>query len=68
MNNFIERLKDEKLQLSVKLDGLTGFLNLDNTEAMVGKTQYYLLRKQKEVMAEYLEILTVRLDDLTQYR
>lgn len=57
--NYIERMRDERSELSEKLDKLTSYRfrnckNLDETEA-------YLMDKQYNLMSEYIQVLDARI-------
>lgn len=59
-----QRLIDETLDLVKRHDKLGRLLFSDGFEAKVGKTQFNLMKKQFDIMTEYIGILSTRLTDL----
>lgn len=57
--NYIERMRDERSELSEKLDKLTSyrFKNCKNFD----ETEVYLMDKQDNLMSEYIQVLDARI-------
>ena len=58
MKNYIERMKNERDELSEKLEKLNRF-RCQNSH-MLDKTEWYLMKNQQNVMQEYVDILNAR--------
>jgi hypothetical protein len=58
--SFLDRLNDEAVELSVRLNKLCEFLCSDKFNEL-SKANQLLLSKQKKAMEEYLSILDIRL-------
>jgi uncharacterized protein (UPF0335 family) len=63
-NTFLERLKEEKNELQIKLVALSNALQMNGFAAKVGDTQFELLSLQQSTMAAYNRILNMRIQDL----
>lgn len=61
MSTFLERLKEEELELAAKAIKLQEFLYTDDFEELSEGNQY-LLERQFEVMTEYVNILGTRIE------
>ena len=61
MSTFLERLEQEADALALKTISLSEFTKTDNFEKLSEANQY-LLKKQLEVMLEYTNILTIRIE------
>ncbi len=61
MSTFLERLKEEELDLASKVVKLSEFMLTDAFEQLSEGNQY-LLEKQLEAMSEYLDILGTRIE------
>lgn len=61
MSTFLERLEQEADALALKTISLSEFTKTDNFEKL-SKANQYLLKKQLEVMLEYTNILTIRIE------
>lgn len=61
MSTFLERLKEEELELAAKAIKLQEFLYTDDFEELSDGNQY-LLERQFEVMTEYINILVTRIE------
>jgi hypothetical protein len=61
MSTFLERLKEEELDLASKVVKLSEFMLTDAFEELSEGNQY-LLEKQLEAMSEYLDILGTRIE------
>lgn len=66
MGTFIERLIEEEIELSKKIEGLDKTLNTENFNLKVGEFQFNLLNIQIEAMKAYKRILEMRIKDLTK--
>jgi len=67
-DTFLSRLLAEKEALDSKLESLTKFMNTDTflDPEQVSDVQVKLLTKQQNVMENYSDILSQRIDDLTK--
>lgn len=63
MKNYIERMKDERYGLAVKVNKLTDYL-FDSSK-ILDDTEKLLMRKQCEAMTDYLDILEARIAHAT---
>jgi hypothetical protein len=61
MSTFLERLKQEEIELATKAIKLQEFMSTDAFEELSEGNQY-LLDKQLEVMTEYVNILGTRIE------
>lgn len=61
MSTFLERLEEEEKELAIKYIGLKEFMN-SSTFQQLSEGNQYLLTKQSEVMAEYINILGTRIE------
>lgn len=61
MSTFLERLREEELEVASKAIKLQEFILTENFEKLSEGNQY-LLRKQLEVMTEYVEIVGLRIE------
>jgi len=61
----IERLRDEKLELAVKLTKLNDFLAIEENWRVVGMAQWILMKEQSIVMMKYWKVLTARYELFT---
>jgi hypothetical protein len=61
MSTFLERLEQEADALALKTISLIEFKKTENFEKLSEANQY-LLRKQLEVMLEYTNILSIRIE------
>lgn len=61
MSTFLERLKEEEKELTVKSMKLAEFMGTDAFEELSEGNQY-LLDKQLDAMTEYLNILGTRIE------
>ena len=61
---IIGRLMDEELDLELKIDRLSSFLEQDETMDLVGPYHHQLLMAQRHSMQEYKKILGIRVEDL----
>jgi hypothetical protein len=61
MSTFLERLKEEEKELATKAIKLSQFISTDAYQELSDGNQY-LLQKQLEVMAEYVNILGPRIE------
>ena len=61
MSTFLERLKEEELELASKAMKLSEFILTDAFEELSEGNQY-LLDKQLDAMSEYLNILGTRIE------
>ena len=61
MSTFLERLKEEEKELATKAIKLSEFISTDAYQELSDGNQY-LLQKQLEVMAEYVNILGTRVE------
>jgi hypothetical protein len=61
MSTFLERLEQEADALALKTISLSEFIKTSNFEELSEANQY-LLKKQLEVMLEYTNILTIRIE------
>jgi hypothetical protein len=61
MSTFLERLREEELEVASKAIKLKEFISTENFEKLSEGNQY-LLRKQLEVMTEYVEIVGLRIE------
>jgi hypothetical protein len=61
MSTFLERLKEEEKELATKAIKLSQFISTDAYQELSDGNQY-LLQKQLEVMAEYVNILGTRIE------
>ena len=59
MKDYIERMKNERDELSEKLEKLNRF-RCQNSH-MLDKTEWYLMKNQQNVMQEYVDILNARI-------
>lgn len=64
VEDWQERLIDETIDLVKRHNKLGEVLFSDGFEAKVGNTQFNLMKKQFDVMTEYIGILSARLTDL----
>lgn len=64
IEDWQERLIDETIDLVKRHNKLGSALFSDGFEKKVGKTQFNLMKKQFDVMTEYIGILSARLTDL----
>ena len=61
MNTFLERLKQEEIELAGKAIKLKNFISIEKFNELSEGNQY-LLVKQLEVMIEYINILGTRIE------
>lgn len=61
MSTFLERLKQEEIELATKAIKLQEFISTDAFEELSEGNQY-LLERQLEVMSEYINILGTRIE------
>ncbi len=61
MSTFLERLEEEEKELAIKYIKLKEFMN-SPTFQQLSESNQYLLTKQSEVMAEYINILGTRIE------
>ena len=61
MNTFLERLKQEEIELAGKAIKLKDFISTEKFNELSEGNQY-LLVKQLEVMIEYINILGTRIE------
>mgnify|MGYP006203263025 CR=1 FL=1 len=61
MSTFLDRLREEELEVASKAIKLQEFISTENFEKLSEGNQY-LLRKQLEVMTEYVEIVGLRIE------
>jgi hypothetical protein len=61
MSTFLERLKEEEKELATKAIKLSQFISTDAYQELSDGNQY-LLQKQLELMAEYVNILGTRIE------
>lgn len=59
LKDYIERMKNERDELSEKLEKLNRF-RCQNFH-MLDKTEWYLMKNQQNVMQEYVDILNARI-------
>ena len=59
MKDYIERMENERDELSEKLEKLNRF-RFQNVH-MLDKTEWYLMKSQQNVMQEYVDILNARI-------
>lgn len=59
MKDYIERMKNERDELSEKLEKLNRF-RCQNSH-MLDKTEWYLMKNQQNVMQKYVDILNARI-------
>ena len=64
IETFLDRLVIEKQELTVKVDKLRKFLSMKDVIMKVGSFQFVRMTEQIEVMEKYLNILTIRIEDL----
>lgn len=64
IEDWQERLIDETIDLVKRHNKLGEVLFSDGFEKKVGNTQFNLMKKQFDVMTEYIGILSTRLTDL----
>ena len=64
IEDWQQRLIDETLDLVKRHNKLGGVLFSDDFDKKVGKTQFNLMKKQFDVMTEYIGILSARLTNL----
>lgn len=64
IEDWQERLIDETIDLAKRHNKLGEVLFSDGFEKKVGNTQFNLMKKQFDVMTEYIGILSTRLTDL----
>lgn len=64
IEDWQKRLIDETIDLVKRHNNLGSALFSDDFEKKVGKTQFNLMKKQFDVMTEYIGILSTRLTDL----
>lgn len=64
IEDWQERLIDETIDLVKRHNKLGEVLFSDGFEKKVGNTQFNLMKKQFDVMTEYIGILSARLTDL----
>ena len=64
IEDWQQRLIDETLDLVKRHNKLGGVLFSDDFDKKVGKTQFNLMKKQFDIMTEYIGILSTRLTDL----
>lgn len=63
MSSIIEKLNKEKAELTIKTDRLLRFIASPKFQS-VGSVQRHLLNAQYHSMNSYLNILSLRIDDL----
>lgn len=61
MSDFLERLKDEKIQLEEKTLALGKFLSSEKTIAL-SEANTLLLVEQHDLMTRYLNVLIIRIE------
>ena len=61
MSTFIDRLEKEAEELNLRYDKLDKFL-LAGDKSNISKEDIWLLSIQKNIMASYLQVLSLRLD------
>ena len=61
---FLDRLAVEQHELTEKIDKLRKFLSVEDAQMKVGSFQFVRMTEQLEVMEKYLNILTIRIEDL----
>ena len=66
MSTFLERLKDEQVELKVKVELLEDFIENNPTFGTVSEMQRVLLVTQLNAMKMYLYTLEERIYDLTK--
>lgn len=59
LKDYIERMKNERDELSEKLEKLNRFRR--QNFHMLDKTEWYLMKSQQNVMQEYVDILNARI-------
>ena len=64
IETFLDRLVIEKQELTVKVDKLCKFLSMKDVIMKVGSFQFVRMTEQLEAMEKYLNILTIRIEDL----
>lgn len=64
IEDWQQRLIDETIDLIKRHNKLGSGLFSDDFEKKVGNTQFNLMKKQFDVMTEYIVILSARLTDL----
>lgn len=64
IEDWQERLIDETIDLVKRHNKLGEVLFSDGFEKKVGNTQFNLMKKQFDIMTEYIGILSTRLTDL----
>lgn len=64
IETFLDRLVIEKQELTVKVDKLLKFLSMKDVIMKVGSFQFARMTEQLEAMEKYLNILTIRIEDL----
>lgn len=64
IETFLDRLVIEKQELTVKVDKLCKFLSMKDVIMKVGSFQFARMTEQLEAMEKYLNILTIRIEDL----
>jgi len=65
MEDFLKRLKEERDELLDKTEKLFSFLSSDKTQ-FISKGNLLLLEKQSDIMEEYLNVLTIRIELLSK--
>ena len=61
---FLDRLAVEQHELTEKIDKLRKFLSVEDAQMKVGCFQFVRMTEQLEAMEKYLDILTIRINDL----
>lgn len=63
---FLDRLAVEQNELIEKIDKLRKFLSVEDAQMKVGCFQFVRMTEQLEAMEKYLDILTIRIEDLIE--
>ena len=63
---FLDRLAIEQNELTEKVDKLRKFLSVEDAQMKVGSFQFVRMTEQLEAMEKYLNILTIRIEDLEE--
>ena len=61
---FLDKLAIEQNELTEKVDKLRKFLSVEDAQMKVGSFQFVRMTEQLEAMEKYLNILTIRIEDL----